>query len=117
RHAHVLEGEYPVVHPVEPGLVTAVRDVHAGTRIVLLVADGHHEGVHTTTLPTSDQLGENDGHLAVTRCVADEVLRSAAMRSVDHELGGGRVVGGGRFQMLHIRTVSRLGHGEATRQL
>src|SRR5699024_10920556 len=116
-YPHSIEGEYPVVDAVEPGLVTTVRDLYARPWPVCLVPDRHHERVHTPIFLPGDQLGEHDGRLAVTGCVADIVLRRPRVRRMNHELRRRRIIRGCRFEVLHVRTVAGFGHGETTRQL
>lgn len=62
------------------------------------------------------ELDEHRGHPTVARRVADVVLARGLGGRVDHELVGGRVVGGGGVHRLHVGTVTGLRHGEATRQ-
>jgi hypothetical protein len=115
RHGDVVEGQPPVVHPVEPGLGTVVGDGHPVAVPAVRVADGHQPGVHPVGPPAADQLGEHHRQPAVAGGVADVVLARAIVRGVQVEGLGGRVVGRGGAQVLHVGAVAGLGHGEAAR--
>ncbi len=65
-------------------------------------------------LIADDELSENDGRPGVQGGVADVVLASRQVRSVDHQLVGVRVESGGGANGHHIGSVTGLGHGEAS---
>ncbi len=73
--------------------------------------------MNAASLPAQQKLREHHGDLPMERGVANVVLARRAMGSLQHEVAGGRVVGGGGFERLHVRSVPRFGHREATRQV
>ncbi len=117
RHANGLEREPAVVHPVEPDLGAAVLDAHPRQGLATRIADRHHESVNAAGLPAQQELREDHGDLPMQRGIADVVLARRAMGRLEHEVAGGRIVGGGGFERLHVRAVPRFGHRETSRQL
>ncbi len=73
--------------------------------------------MYTVRLVGHDQLREDDRQATVSGRVADVLLSGFIERRVDHELLPLGVVRGGGLQLLDVRAVSGLGHGERARQL
>ena len=115
--ADLVEGDPAVVDAVEPELRPAVLDRHARHQLAAGVAQRDEQGVDAARLAAADELREHDRQPAVAGGVADVVLARARRRRVDDELLGGRVVGRGRLERLHVRAVVALAHREAAGEL
>jgi hypothetical protein len=115
RHAHAVEPEPAVVDAVEAHLEAVVLDPDARQEVAVR-PDGYDEGVHAVGLATHLELGEDHRDVGVRRGVADVVLARDLVRGRDHELVGGRVVGRGGAERLHVGAVPGLGHREAAHQ-
>ena len=140
RHPHPVEPDAAVVDPVQPFLRPAVLNAHAGKDPAAGVPDGDQEGVDAVVVEGGGgrggcgglagmvvrfqrgviaaarhaQPGEDGGHAAVQRGVADVVLAGVVVRGGDHELGGRGVVGGGCAEVADVGAVTGLGHGVAS---
>ena len=113
RDAHVVEADPSVVDAVEPELLAAVLDVDAVCQTAAVVSDWDDKGMHAMRFASDLELGEDDRHPPVHRGVADVVLARTIVRGVDDELLGLGVIRRRRSDRLHVRSVPRLGHGEA----
>ena len=113
----MVEPDPAVVDAVEAELGAAVLDPDAAARCRRSSRSGTSSACTPRCSPPMIELGEDGGHPAVARGVADVVLAGGVVGRVDDELLGLGVVGRGRPQRLHVGAVAGLGHREAAGQL
>src|SRR4051794_36258922 len=117
RDTDLVEGEPAVVDAVEAGLVAAVLDRDARTRVSLVIADRHEQRVHAVALVAGHQLREDHGDPPMARGIADVVLDRVLVGRLQDELAALGVVRRRRADRLDVGAMTGLGHREASGQL
>ena len=63
------------------------------------------------------KLGKDRRHLAMNSRIADVLFVRVVVGRVDDKFFRGWIVGGGRFDIAHVRSMAQLCHSKAARQL
>lgn len=94
-HSALSQPHITIIFPIEAELHAYVSCLDAWQQLVLVIPGAQHESIEPIMLTLYDELGKDNGIVAIHPHVSWPELDAGDGRGVEYELLGGVVVGGG----------------------